>query len=100
MIDSLHDVSEGRHGPLPKISSMGAITLTNLRLIFAEYDDVTHNVTVGYKTIIALQVRNKQSKVNHQIKFDTLRVIGSDRTTLGVMSKKEALALANSENLD
>lgn len=37
---------------------------------------------------------------NHQIKFDTLRVIGSDRTALGVMSKKEALALANSENLD
>jgi len=37
---------------------------------------------------------------NHQIKFDTLRVIGSDRTTLGVMSKKEALALADSENLD
>ncbi|SVD43247.1 uncharacterized protein METZ01_LOCUS396101, partial [marine metagenome] len=27
-------------------------------------------------------------------------VIGSDRTALGVMSKKEALAIANSENLD
>ena len=37
---------------------------------------------------------------NQDIKFDTLRVIGSDRTTLGVMSKKEALVLADSEDLD
>ena len=45
---------------------------------------------------------NRKDKIvyNHQIKFDTLRVIGSDRTALGVMSKNEALALAESENLD
>ncbi len=45
---------------------------------------------------------NRKDRIvyNHQIKFDTLRVIGSDRTALGIMSKKEALALANSENLD
>ena len=45
---------------------------------------------------------NRKDRIvyNHQIKFDTLRVIGSDRTALGVMSKNEALALADSENLD
>jgi translation initiation factor IF-3 len=42
----------------------------------------------------------KRIITNQDIKFDTLRVIGSDRTTLGVMSKEEALALANSEDLD
>jgi translation initiation factor IF-3 len=45
---------------------------------------------------------NQKNKIvyNHQIKFDTLRVIGSDKTALGIMSKKEALTLAVSENLD
>jgi translation initiation factor IF-3 len=42
----------------------------------------------------------KRIITNQDIKFDTLRVIGSDKTTLGVMSKEEALALANSEDLD
>lgn len=42
----------------------------------------------------------KRIITNQDIKFDTLRVIGSDRTALGVMSKKEALVLANSEDLD
>ena len=37
---------------------------------------------------------------NHQIKFDTLRVVGPDRVQLGVMSKKEALDMAKAENLD
>ena len=45
---------------------------------------------------------NQKSRIvyNHQIKFDTLRVVGSDKTALGIMSKKEALSLAESENLD
>ena len=37
---------------------------------------------------------------NHQIKFDTLRVVGPDRAQLGIMSKKEALDMAKAENLD
>ena len=45
---------------------------------------------------------NQKNRIvyNHQIKFDTLRVVGSDKTALGIMSKKEALSLAESENLD
>jgi len=45
---------------------------------------------------------NQKSRIvyNHQIKFDTLRVVGSDKTALGIMSKKEAMTLAESENLD
>ena len=31
---------------------------------------------------------------NHQIKFDTLRVIGPDRAQLGIMSREEALDVA------
>jgi len=37
---------------------------------------------------------------NHQIKFDTLRIIGSDKTALGIMSTKKAMNLAKAENLD
>ena len=45
---------------------------------------------------------NQKSMIvyNHQIKFDTLRIIGSDRTALGIMSTKEAMDLAKTENLD
>ena len=45
---------------------------------------------------------NQKSMIvyNHQIKFDTLRIIGSDRTALGIMSTKEAMGLAKTENLD
>jgi len=38
--------------------------------------------------------------INHQIKFDTLRVIDSDKTALGIMKKGEAIALARAQNLD
>ena len=45
---------------------------------------------------------NQKSMIvyNHQIKFDTLRIIGSDKTALGIMSTKEAMGLAKTENLD
>ena len=45
---------------------------------------------------------NHKDKIvsNHQIKFDTLRIIGPDRTALGIMSTKEAMSLAKAENLD
>ena len=45
---------------------------------------------------------NQQTMIvsNHQIKFDTLRVVGPDRAQLGIMSKKEALDMAKAENLD
>mgnify|MGYP001094712105 FL=1 len=45
---------------------------------------------------------NHKNKIvsNHQIKFDTLRIIGPDRTALGIMSTKEAMSLAKAENLD
>jgi translation initiation factor IF-3 len=37
---------------------------------------------------------------NHQIRFDTLRVVDKDKTALGIMKKEDAIALAKSENLD
>jgi translation initiation factor IF-3 len=45
---------------------------------------------------------NQKSMIvyNHQIKFDTLRIIGPDKTALGIMSTKEAMNLAKAENLD
>ena len=45
---------------------------------------------------------NQKSMIvyNHQIKFDTLRVIGPDRAQLGIMSREEALDVAKSEELD
>ena len=43
-----------------------------------------------------------QNKIitNYQIKFDTLRVVDSDKTALGIMEKEDAIALAKSQNLD
>lgn len=45
---------------------------------------------------------NQKSMIvsNHQIRFDTLRVIGPDKSQLGIMSKKEALDIAKEEDLD
>ena len=37
---------------------------------------------------------------NHQIKFDTLRVVDKDKTPMGIMKKAEAIALAKSQDLD
>ena len=37
---------------------------------------------------------------NYQIRADKLRVIDAERNALGIMSKKEALALAKSQDLD
>jgi translation initiation factor IF-3 len=45
--------------------------------------------------------KNRNSIVsNHQIKFDTLRVLDKDKTALGIMTKDEALKLARSQGLD
>ena len=37
---------------------------------------------------------------NHQIEFDTLRVVDKDKNPLGIMKKTEAIALAKSKDLD
>ena len=47
--------------------------------------------------------RNKSKNTiicNYQIRADKLRVIDAERNALGIMSKKEALALAKSQDLD
>ena len=42
---------------------MGCLTMTNLRLLFAEYDDVTRNVSIGYASVLTSQVRQQNSKL-------------------------------------
>jgi len=37
---------------------------------------------------------------NHQIKFDTLRVVDKDKTALGIMKRADAIELARSQGLD
>ena len=37
--------------------------MTNLRLLFAEYNDVTRNVSIGYASILTSQVRQQNSKL-------------------------------------
>ncbi len=48
--------------------------------------------------------KGKQTKsnfiYNHQIKFDTLRVVDRNKTPLGIMKKEDALSLAKEQNLD
>ena len=47
--------------------------------------------------------RNKSKNIiicNHQIRADKLRVIDAEKNALGIMSKKEAITLAKSQDLD
>lgn len=45
------------------MGAAGCLTMTNLRLLFAEYEDVTRNVSVGYASILTSQVRQRSSKL-------------------------------------
>ncbi|KAF1714779.1 translation initiation factor IF-3 [Pseudoxanthomonas sangjuensis] len=43
---------------------------------------------------------NKQNRKNHEIRVPRVRVIGSDGEMIGVLSRDEALAMAEEEGLD
>ncbi|MDD0928667.1 translation initiation factor IF-3 [Xylella fastidiosa subsp. morus] len=43
---------------------------------------------------------NKQNRKNHEIRVPRVRVIGSDGEMIGVLSRDEALAMAEKEGLD
>ena len=47
-----------------------------------------------------LVISNKDIQINEEIRDKELRVIGSDGTQLGIMSAKEALAIAEENDLD
>lgn len=47
-----------------------------------------------------LIISNKELQINHEIREKELRVIDSDGTQLGIMSAKEAIAVAAEKNLD
>ncbi|MBR1874983.1 translation initiation factor IF-3, partial [Candidatus Saccharibacteria bacterium] len=44
--------------------------------------------------------RNSHTRINGEIRYQEVRVIGSSGEQLGIMSSKEALALAEKEGVD
>lgn len=52
------------------------------------------------KILEVLIISNKELQINHEIREKELRVIDSDGTQLGIMSAKEAIAIAAEKNLD